>query len=228
MVATGTQPRRSLLNYAITVLLLGLLPMMAGYVFAATYDFIMNAINVTTISPALYPTLSLLSGLLPWRFADPIALNNANGAFIIFTLLWRIPDSVLGNPNLFDVQALETLVFNAAGLALLLITMYGSETRGSKRQPAPWGSFLLLEALFGLILILPTNLWLLRGLEGVLQMQGLVAALPTIQLLNPTLFILNLVTGALFCLIIAMIVRRQYQLWTAPRVKKPVTNEQLD
>ena len=65
-VATaGAQPGPSLVNYAIIILLLGLLPMMAGYVFAATYDFIMNAMNVNQISPALYPTLSLLSGLRP-------------------------------------------------------------------------------------------------------------------------------------------------------------------
>jgi hypothetical protein len=229
LVATANvQPRRALTNYAIAVLLLSLLPMMAGYVFAATYDFILNAINVSAISPALYPTLSLLSGLLPWRLAAPITLSGTNGAFIVFTLLWRIPDSVLGNPNLFDVQALEALVFNAAALALLLITMYGSDNHGSKRQPAPWGVFLFLEALCGLILVLPSGLWLLRGLEGVLQISTLVAQLPTIQLLNPALFILNLVTGALFCLIIGLIMRRQYQLWTLPRVKNTQIEEELD
>jgi hypothetical protein len=226
LAAALAQPRRSLLNYAITILLLGLLPMMAGYVFAATYDFLMNAINVDTISPALYPTLSLLSGLLPWRLAAPITLSGQSGAFIVFTLLWRIPDSVLGNPNLFDVQALETLLFNAAGLALLLITMYASDTHNNERRPAPWGIFIFLQALFGLILILPANLWLLRGLEGVLQMGGLVVKLPTIQLLSPLLFALNLVTGMLFCLIIGLIVRRQYQLWTMPRVKTPLQPEE--
>lgn len=226
LAAAVTQPRRSLLNYVITVLLLGLLPMMAGYVFAATYDFLMNAINVDSISPALYPTLSLISGLLPWRLAAPITLSGQNGAFIVFTLLWRIPDSVLGNPNLFDVQALETLVFNAAGLALLLIAMYNSDNHDRQRQPAPWGIFIFLEALFGLILVLPANLWLLRGLEGVLQMGGLVVKLPTIQLLNPLLFTLNLITGMVFCLIIGLIVRRQYQLWTTPRAKTLVQSEE--
>jgi hypothetical protein len=226
LAAAMTQPRRSLPNYAITVLLLGLLPMMAGYVFAATYDFLMNAINVDSISPALYPTLSLLSGLLPWRLAAPITLSGQNGAFIVFTLLWRVPDSVLGNPNLFDVQALETLVFNAAGLALLLIAMYNSDNHNNQRQSAPWGIFIFLEALFGLILVLPANLWLLRGLEGVLQMGSLVVKLPTIQLLNPVLFALNLVTGMVLCLIIGLIVRRQYQLWTTPRVKTPVQPEE--
>ncbi len=226
IAAAVTQPQRSLLNYAITVLLLGLLPMMAGYVFAAIYDFAMNAINVNAISPGLYPTLSLLSGLLPWRLAAPITLSGTNGAFIVFTLLWRIPDSVLGNPNLFDVQALEALVFNAVGLALLLITMYRSDARGTRRQPAPWGIFLFLEALAGLILILPANLWLLRGLEGVLQLGSLVAKLPTIQLISPVLFVLNLLTGALLCLIIGLVVRRQYQLWTAPRAKTSEVQEE--
>lgn len=213
----GAQPRRSLANYAIAILLLGLLPMMAGYVFAAAYDFFMNAINVNQISPALYPTLSLLSGLLPWRLAAPINLNSTQGTFIVFTLLWRIPDGVLGNPNLFDVQALEAYIFNAVGLAFLLITMYGNDHDEGKRRPAPWGVFLLLEALLGLILVLPASLWILRGLEGVLQFQNVVSPLPTLQLLNPALFVLNLLTGALFCVLIGLIVRRQYQLWTLPR-----------
>jgi len=211
------QPQRSFVSYAITILLLGLLPMMIGYVFAATYDFVMQAINVDQISPALYPTLSLLGGLLPWRLAAPINLSSINGSFIVFTLLWRIPDSVLGNPNLFDVQTLEPFVFNAAGLAILLITMYGSATGQNRRQAAPWGIFLLLQALLGLILILPANLWMLRGLEGVLQFGNQAVQLPTFHLLNPTLFLLNLLTGALFCVLVGLIVRRQYQLWTTPR-----------
>lgn len=227
-VPTGAQTRHVWINYAITVLLLALLPMMAGYVFAASYDFLLNTINVNSISPALYPTLSLLSGLLPWRLADPISLSGQNGTFIVFTLLWRIPDSVLGNPNLFDVQALESQVFSATGLALLLITMYNRDDSSDRRQPAPWGVFISLEILFGLILILPTNLWLLRGLEGVLQMGGIIAALPTIQLINPLLFTLNLLTGALFCLIIGLIVRRQHQLWTAPRALAPAVSEKRD
>lgn len=219
-VAAGSgQPQRPLLSYAIVVLLLGLLPMMAGYVFAAAYDFLMNALNVNSISPALYPTLSLLGGLLPWRLAAPINLSSANGTFIVFTLLWRVPDSVLGNPNLFDVQALEPLLFTATGLAFLLITMYKKENHANQQQSAPLGVYLLLEALLGLILILPANLWLLRGLEGVLELQNLIAPLPTVHLLNPTLFVLNLATGVLFCLVVALIVRRQYQLWTAPRAK---------
>lgn len=221
-----TQGGHTLLNYAITVLLLGLLPMIAGYVFAATYDFIMNAININTIAPAFYPTLSLLSGLLPWRLVALINLNNSNGGFIVFALLWRIPDSILGNPNLFDVQALESAVFSATGLALLLITMYRSDNFGEQRQSAPLGILILLESLLGLILVLPANLWLLRGLEGILQLQTLLVQLPTIHLLNPALFILNLLTGTLACLLIGLIVKRQYQLWTSPRSKTIATAEE--
>lgn len=223
-----TQPRRSLVSSMVTVLLLALLPMMVGYVFAATYDFIMQAINVDKISPALYPTLSLFSGLLPWRLAAPINLASANGSFIVFTLLWRIPDSVLGNPNLFDVQTLEPLLFNAIALALLLITMYRSEMGENKRQAAPWGVFLLLQALLGLILVLPADLWMLRGLEGILQLQSVAIQLPTFHLLNTTLFILNLATGVLFCVLVGLIIRRQYQLWTTPRKETAEEPEELE
>lgn len=224
----SAQPRRSWPNYVITVLLLGLLPMMAGYVFAATYDFVLNLINVNAISPGLYPTLSLLTGLLPWKLAASISMSNSNEAFIAFTLLWRIPDSPLVNLNLFDVQTLESMVFTATGLALLLTTRYKSDTPGVQRQSAPLSLFLLLQALLGLIIILPANLWLLRGLEGILQFQTLLAQLPTIQLLNPLLFTLNLLTGMLFCIIVGLIVRRQYQLWTRPRAKKPAPHAEED
>ncbi|HEX7737436.1 MAG TPA: hypothetical protein VF458_21490 [Ktedonobacteraceae bacterium] len=223
--AAVSRQRRSLLNYAITVLLLGLLPMMAGYVFAATYDFIMSTINASSFSPAFYPTLSVLSGLLPWRLAAPITVTSSTRGFVIFTLFWRVPDGILGNPNLFDVQALEGLLFSAVGLALLLITVYGSNTKDGQRRAAPWGAFLLLQALLGLILVLPSDLWLLRGLQGILQFQTLLAQLPTVQLLNPTLFILNLLTGTLFTLLVGLIVRRQYQLWTSPRAKTSTASE---
>lgn len=216
-----TQRPRSLVSYAITVLLLGLLPMMIGYVFAAVYDFVLGAIHVDQISPAFYPTLSLLAGLLPWRLPVLINLANANGSFIVFTLLWRVPDSILGNPSTFDVQALEPFVFNAAALALFLIALHRHKDREGKLHGAPWGLFIGLEALLGLTIILPSNLWLLRGLEGVLQFQGQVVQLPTIFLLNPALFILNLLTGPLFCVLAGLVVRRQHQLWTTPRRETP-------
>ncbi|HEU5382713.1 MAG TPA: hypothetical protein VFV38_45485 [Ktedonobacteraceae bacterium] len=210
-------PVRSLSNYAITVLLLALLPMMIGYVFAGAYDFVMNAIHIDQTSPAFYPTLSLLAGLLPWRLPVPISLGNANGSVIVFTLLWRIPDSVLGNPDIFDVQALEAFIFNAAALALFLIVTYRKTEGEHRAQSIPWGLFVALEALLGLGMILPSNLWLLRGLEGVLQFQGQVVPLPTISLLDSRLFILNLLTGPLLCILAGLVVRRQYQLWMIPR-----------
>jgi hypothetical protein len=220
--AVIAQPQRSLLNYAITVLLLGILPIMVGYVFAAIYDYTMASLNVQLISPAFYPTLSLLSGLLPWRLAVPIDLTGANGSFILFTLLWRIPDNIFANPNLFDVQTLEAFVFNATALALLLIATYGRESSEHKKLPVPVRVFLALELLLGFILVLPSDLWIFRGLEGVVQItqqsQTIIAEkIQTIFLLNPLLFILNLVTGPLVCLLIGLIVRRQYQLWTTPR-----------
>lgn len=220
------QPR-ILINYAISVLLIGLLPMVIGYVFAAAYDFIMNAINIQQFFPGFYPTLSLLSGLLPWRLPVQINLANTNGLFIVFALLWRIPDSVLGNPNTFDVQALEPLLFNAAALALMLITMYGRESYENKPQAAPWGIFIGLEALLGLILILPANLWFLRGLEGILQFHDQVVPLPPLHLLDTTMFILNLVTGVVFSVLVSLVVRRQYLLWTQPRVETPEEEQML-
>jgi hypothetical protein len=211
------RPQGAWAGYGPLLILFALLPMLAGYVFAAAYDFAMQGLRITQISPALYPTLSLLSGLLPWRLAAPITLSSANGSFIVFTLLWRIPDSALGNPNLFDVQAMEPYVFTAAGLALLFIARHPREH---------WGKLLLLETLLGLLLVLPANLWMLRGLQGVLQFGNTVVSLPTIHLLNLPLFLLNVLTGALFCVLVGLIVRRQYQLWTMPRPVPPSANLQ--
>lgn len=223
----ASKPRKPhlLINYAIGVLLIGLLPMVVGYVFAAAYDFAMDTINIQQLFPGLYPTLSLLSGLLPWRLAAQIDLANANGLFIIFTLLWRIPDNVLGNPSPFDVQALEPLFLNAAALAILLFTMYGREHHDSQPQAAPWNVFIGFEALLGLTIILPSNFWLLRGLVGILQFQGQVIPLPPLRLLNNMTFILNVVTGVVFSVLVGLILRRQYQLWTQPR---PITLEEED
>ncbi|MGH2482549.1 MAG: hypothetical protein ACRDHW_23120, partial [Ktedonobacteraceae bacterium] len=137
-----------LITYSISALLLGFLPMMAGYIFAAASDFVLNANNIARIYPAVYPTLSLLSGLLPWQIV--LHLNVLNEAFTIFTHLWRIPDAP-GNPNIFDVQALEPFLLNAAALALLLLTMYGRESYKHAPKAAPWGAFIGLEALLGLV-----------------------------------------------------------------------------
>ncbi len=203
--------RKAMINAVITVVLLAILPMLTGYVFAAAYDLLIGAIHADRLAPGLYPTLSLLGGLLPWKLTAAITLTGTSGTFIIYTLLWRIPDSFLGNPNLFDIQALEPLLLNAAALALLLTTMYRREQGDNQPQAAPWRLLLFLEVLLGLFLLLPADFWLLRGLEGILQLQGLAIPLPTIYFLNSPLFILNLVTGPLFCLLIGLVARRQYQ-----------------
>lgn len=217
--ATSVPTGRLLTNYTIAAFLLGLLPMMAGYVFAAAYDLLMSALKVI---PGIYPTLSLLAGLLPWRL--PFNLTGAN-ASTTFIALWRIPDSITVNPNWFDVQSLEPLLFNAAALAFLLLTMYGSDHQQGKHQAAPWSIFLFLQGLLGLLLVLPAAIWLMRGLEGVLQLGTLITQLPTTQVINPTLFTLNLITGAVFCLLVGALMRRQYQLWTAPRTSTPEEEE---
>ncbi|MGH2508735.1 MAG: hypothetical protein ACRDHZ_15220 [Ktedonobacteraceae bacterium] len=227
VTSQATKRPHLLIIYLIGVLLIGLLPMVIGYVFAAAYDFTMNAINVQQLFPSFYPTLSLLSGLLPWRQAVQINLANANGGFIIFVLLWRIPDSVLGNPNIFDVQALEPLLLNATALAILLFTMYKRDSHESKPQAAPWGVFIGLETLLGLIIVLPSNLWLIRGLEGILQFQDQAVPLPPLYLLDMTTFTLNLVTGVVFSVLIGLVVRRQYQLWTQPREEVSEEDQQL-
>ncbi len=213
-----------LVNYIISALLIGFLPMIAGYVFAASYDFVLNANHIEQIYPAFYPTLSLLSGLLPWQVV--LQLNVVNEAFTIFTHLWRIPNT-LGNPHLFDVQALEPFLLNAAALALLLLTMYGRESYERPPKAAPWGVFIGLEALMGLVMVLPSNLWVMRGLEGILQFQTVVVPLPPIYLLNLTTFVLNLVTGVVFCVLVGLVVRRQYQLWTLPRKVEPEQEQEL-
>lgn len=217
--ATSVPTGRLLTNYTIAALLLGLLPMMAGYVFAAAYDLLMNALKVI---PGIYPTLSLLAGLLPWRL--PFNLTGAN-ASTTFIALWRIPDSITVNPNWFDVQSLEPLLFNAAALAFLLLTMYGSDHQQGEHRAAPWGIFLFLQALLGLLIVLPASIWLMRGLEGILHLGTLIAQLPTTQVINPTLFALNLATAVVFSLLIGTLMRRQYQIWTAPRTSTPEAEE---
>jgi hypothetical protein len=217
--AASVPTRRLLTNYTIAAFLLGLLPMMAGYVFAAAYDLLMNALKVI---PGIYPTLSLLAGLLPWRL--PFNLTGAN-ASTTFISLWRIPDSITVNPNWFDTQSLEPLLFNAAALAFLLLTMYGSDHQQGKHQAAPWGIFLFLQALLGLLIVLPASIWLMRGLEGILHLGTLIAQLPTTQVINPTLFALNLATGVIFSLLVGALMRRQYQIWTAPRTSTPEEEE---
>ena len=190
------QSQRSIISYCLTILLLGLAPTVAAYIFSAAYDF---TLSFNQFVPGPYPTLRILSALLPWQIPIPIDLNNGIENIIIFSLLWRIP-LFLGNPSLFDLQALEPYIFNGAAFALLLLTMYQQNARRVNQFSYPgWVAYLSMEAALGLILVLPANLWILRGLEGLIQFHDIVIPIRTISILNPLTFSLNLITGPLVC-----------------------------
>ncbi|HEU0003944.1 MAG TPA: hypothetical protein VFQ36_23760, partial [Ktedonobacteraceae bacterium] len=63
-VSKEVQPARSTMSYIISIVLLGLAPFLAGYVFAAAFDV---ALNFNHYDPGPFPTLRLLSTLLPWQ-----------------------------------------------------------------------------------------------------------------------------------------------------------------
>lgn len=199
-----THSQRSVINYVLIILLIGLAPTVAAYVFSAAYDFLLS---FNQFIPGPYPTLRILSALLPWQIPIPIDLNNGIQNIIIFSLLWRIP-LFLGNPSFFDLQALEPYVFNGAALALLLLTMYQMGDRGAERFRYPsWVMFLLMEVALGLFLVLPANLWIYRGLEGLIQFHDIVVPIRTISVLNPLTFVLNLITGPFVCVVVGTLLR---------------------
>jgi hypothetical protein len=182
------QPTRSTLSYIISIVLLGLAPFLAGYVFAAAFDV---ALNLNQYDPGPFPTLRLLSA--------PITLQSLN-----LTLAWRIP-FLPGNPGTFDIQAIEPFILNAAGLACTLLALFRLEqhqsqmtSKGARRM------VLLLEALLGLALVLPADLWIAFGLHGLLQLPSIAVLLRTLQLLNPLTFTLNLVTAPLLCIVVGI------------------------
>ncbi len=198
------QPPRSIVSYLLTILLLGLAPTVVAYVFSAAYDF---TLSFNQFIPGPYPTLRMLSALLPWQIPLTIDLSSNIRSIIIFSLLWRIP-LFLGNPALFDLQALEPYVYNGAALGLLLLTLYRQKSITANQSSLPgWTAYLSLEAALGLVLILPANLWVLRGLEGLLQFQDIVIPIRTISILNPLTFSLNLITGPLVCIGIGIVLR---------------------
>jgi hypothetical protein len=198
------QSQRSLISYLLAILLLGLAPTVAAYIFSAAYDFILS---FNQFVPGPYPTLRILSALLPWQIPIPIDLNSSIRSIIIFSLLWRIP-LFLGNPSPFDLQALEPYIFNGAALALLLLTMYQQNARRRNQLPYPgWVAYISMEAALGLILVLPANLWVVRGLEGLLQFHDIVIPIRTISILNQLTFVLNLITGPLVCVASGIAVR---------------------
>ncbi len=204
--STGiSQPARSFLSYVIALLLLGLAPTMVGYLFSAAYSFVLS-LNGFALSP--YPTLRLLSALLPWQVPAPLNLNGGTGNFIIFSLLWYIP-LFFGNPSWFDLQALEPLVFNGAALALLLIAVYKQDASANDSSSLMnWKAYLLLEFLLGFIIVFPADLWLLQGIKGILQLQGVAIPIRSLEVLNPLTFILNLITGPLICVAIGILLRK--------------------
>lgn len=200
----SNESQRTITSYIIILLLLGLTPTVVAYLFSAAYDFILS---INQFVPGPYPTLRLLSALLPWQIPIPIDLNGNLSDTIIFSLLWRIP-LFLGNPSIFDLQALEPYVYNGAAFALLLLTTYRQNSKTSNRSSQPgFLTFLFMEAALGLIIILPANIWVLRGLQGLLQFHGIVIPIRTISILNPLTFLLNLITGALVCVGLGIVLR---------------------
>ena len=204
--------QRSLVSYLISVLLLGLAPTLVGYVFSAAFDYLLRA---NLFFPGPYPTLRLLSTLLPWQIPIPFSLNGSDPNSLIFLLwqLWRIP-LFLGNPGMFDVQALEPYVFNGAALGLLLLTMGDQNTRSNQGRDTSsrpvllsWPAYLLLESVLGILLVLPADLWIVRGLQGLLQVQIFAFPIRTLYILDQFTFILNLVTGPLVCVGIGILLR---------------------
>jgi hypothetical protein len=122
---------------------------------------------------------------------------------------WRIP-VFLGNPSMFDLVALEPYLLNAAALALLLFSVHRFAGRSRDETDSPvmtWPIYLLLQAMLGLVIVLPAALWMMRGLEGLLQMPGIVIPIRTLYLLNPLTLTLDLITGPLVCLLIAILLR---------------------
>jgi hypothetical protein len=206
--ASPRQPSRSVISYLVTILLLGLAPTVAAFVFAAAYDY---TLSLNQFIPGPYPTLRLLSTMLPWQVPLPISLNGNIGNIIIFSLLWRIP-LFLGNPTPFDLQALEPYIFNGAALGLLLLTIHRRDTGSGNHNPSlGWAPYLLLEVALGLVLVLPADLWVLRGLEGLLQFHNLVIPIRTLSILNPLTFSLNLITGPLVCITLGIFLKKAYK-----------------
>jgi hypothetical protein len=195
-------PQRSTISYVITILLLGLVPMLAGYVFAASFDYMLSR---NGYAPGFFPTLRLLSSLLPWQIpVPPSGLQGASAVAFTVSQLWRIP-IFFGNPAPFDVQALEPYIFNASALALLLATSFKQEGAHDSFK-LPRGKLVLFETLLALVLVLPAAIWMLQGLEGVLQLPNIVAPIGTIHLLDPLSFVLDLITAVLICIATGTIV----------------------
>lgn len=197
----------SLLQIIMAVFLLGLSPTIIAYVFSAAYDYVMSLFQ---LSSGPYPTLRILSALLPWQIPIPVTFSGVNES-LITVLLWRVP-LFLGNPTRFDFQALEPVVFNGLALALLLLLSQGQRIRNLSNQAYTrinLATFLILEALFGLVIVVPANLWIQRGVQGLLQLQSIVVPIRSLELLDTTSFLLNFVTAPLLCVILGLVLWSQ-------------------
>ena len=207
--ASPSPPERSFVNYLIAVLLLGLAPTLAGYIFAAGFDYMLSFYQLT---PGPFPTLRLLSTLLPWQIPIHIDLSGSSQNLIVL-LLWRIPVFV-GNPALFDLQAIEPLVLNGAAVSLLLLITPGRQNSPFEQaRSLNWKVYFALAVALGLFLVLPADLWLLGGLHGLLRVPRLDVIVPisTLHILDPLTFILNLLTGPLVCMVVGVLLRWGYQ-----------------
>ena len=199
--------QRIIAGYFMSVVLLALAPTVAGYIFSAAFDYMLS---INHFFPGPYPTLRLLSALLPWQV--PISMNLSAPNMIVFFLwqLWRFP-LLLGNTTMFDIQALEPFIFNGAALALLLLTVRNQKPGNPDRSPqVRWPIYLSLEILLGLLLVLPADLWIVRGLQGLLQNPVVAIPIRTLNILNPLTFTLNLITGPLVCLALGVLLRLLY------------------
>ncbi len=212
VIASEPKPgeqQRLFAGYFISVLLLGLAPTIAGYVFSAAFDYMLS---INHFFPGPYSTLRLLSALLFWQipFATNLTSNNPTTMIFFLWQLWRFP-VFLGNPTMFDIQALEPYIFNGAALSLLLLTLR-DQKNGASEQPSTirWPKYILLQLFLGLFLVLPADLWIVRGLEGLLQSPVISIQIRTLHILDQTTFILNLISGPLICLGLAVILRLFY------------------
>jgi len=212
VIASEPKPgeqQRLFAGYFISVLLLGLAPTIAGYVFSAAFDYMLS---INHFFPGPYPTLRLLSAMLPWQipFATNLTSNNPTTMIFFLWQLWRIP-VFLGNPTMFDIQALEPYIFNGAALGMLLLTLR-DQKNGTSEQPSTirWPKYILLQLFLGLFLVLPADLWIVRGLEGLLQSPVISIQIRTLHILDQTTFMLNLMSGPLICLGLAVLLRLFY------------------
>src|SRR6266487_868216 len=209
VIASEPKPgeqQRLFAGYFISVLLLGLAPTIAGYVFSAAFDYMLS---INHFFPGPYSTLRLLSALLPWQipFATNLTSNNPTTMIFFLWQLWRFP-VFLGNPTMFDIQALEPYIFNEAALSLLLLTLR-DQKNGASEQPSTihWPKYIFLQLFLGLFLVLPADLWIVRGLEGLLQSPVISIQIRTLHILDQTTFMLNLISGPLICLGLAVLLR---------------------